>query len=224
MSDNLPKQELLLKLLNMTTAVEDNVSLIAIRKANELLKSNGWDWERLLQGKIKIVGDPWASTGAKYVPPTPEPAPSRRTAPRPSPPPPPPEPWRGQVEWHTKTPEHPYFNWDTLRYQRFEHIPSGPTCIHRTSAHIHWNPDTSLYQRTPYTPKTKPIGSTWINKFMGHCFCCGTFVDAQKGFLFKPHGRPELICTLCNSTSGTIVPLKAAKKQAASLNSILGSI
>ncbi len=62
MQDNeLPRQELLAKMLRMTTSDNDNVALVAIRKANELLRANGWDWDKLLKGKITIVEDPFKS-------------------------------------------------------------------------------------------------------------------------------------------------------------------
>lgn len=57
----LPKQELLLKMLNMTTADNDGQALVAIRKANALLASAGWTWEKLLLGKIVVVADPFAN-------------------------------------------------------------------------------------------------------------------------------------------------------------------
>lgn len=57
----LPKQVLLIKLMKMTTSTNDGEALTALRKANELLSSAGWDWERLIQQKIVIVGDPFAT-------------------------------------------------------------------------------------------------------------------------------------------------------------------
>lgn len=62
--NTLPKQDLLLKILNMTTADNDNQALVAIRKANALLRDNGWTWEKLLCGKITIVEDPFKSMTA----------------------------------------------------------------------------------------------------------------------------------------------------------------
>lgn len=59
--DNIPKQELLAKLLKMTTSDTDAEALVAIRKANALLKTSGWDWDKLLAGKIKIIADPFAT-------------------------------------------------------------------------------------------------------------------------------------------------------------------
>lgn len=89
----LPKQELLIKLLNMTTA-EDNVALVAVRKANALLSDAGWTWEQLLRGKITIVEDPFNHLDNMFAakPPTPTARPTAPPRPRaPSPPPPPPK-------------------------------------------------------------------------------------------------------------------------------------
>jgi hypothetical protein len=87
----LPKQELLIKLLNMTTA-EDNVALVAVRKANALLADAGWTWEQLLRGKITVVedpfnnlGNPFAAAGPVSRPTTPPPQPARPRAPTPPP-------------------------------------------------------------------------------------------------------------------------------------------
>lgn len=103
----LPKQDLLLKLLRLTESDTDGEALSAIRKANALLKANKWDWEKLLRGKITIIADPFAGKDAipdpvgqrtadpswakSTVPPRPQPSPppqpQRRTPYTPPPPP-----------------------------------------------------------------------------------------------------------------------------------------
>lgn len=97
-----PKQDLLAKLLRMTTSANDGEALTAIRKANALLKDNGWDWDKLLQGKIRIAADPFANLGTPYNPgtmskPPSPPRPVHRPPPppprAPTPPPPPPKPF-----------------------------------------------------------------------------------------------------------------------------------
>lgn len=114
MSEDLPKQELLLKLLKMTTSSNDGEALAAVRKANTLLTSAGWDWDKLIEGKIKVVADPFKSvetpvnrTNGRAAPPPPpppaaprQPAYQARPAPpppprQPTPPPPPPPPFNG---------------------------------------------------------------------------------------------------------------------------------
>lgn len=57
----LPRHELLLKLLKMTASTNDAEALVALRKANQLLATAGWDWDKLLSGKITVVGDPFGN-------------------------------------------------------------------------------------------------------------------------------------------------------------------
>jgi hypothetical protein len=90
MSEELSKLGLLIKVMKMTSA-EDNVALVAIRKANEMLHSEGWDWEKLLRGKVVVIGDPFQGVAApppqRSAPPPPQPPP-RAAPPRPAAPPP----------------------------------------------------------------------------------------------------------------------------------------
>lgn len=60
---DLPKQDFLLKLLNMTTSSADAEALLAIRKVNKFLQANGWTWDMLLASKIKIIADPFSGLG-----------------------------------------------------------------------------------------------------------------------------------------------------------------
>src|SRR5215831_14417055 len=94
----IPKQDLLAKLLKMSTSPNDGEALTAIRKANELLRNSGWDWDKLIAGKIKVAADPFANLAQPYnpasgngarppVPPRPQAPP--HPPPRPQPPPPP---------------------------------------------------------------------------------------------------------------------------------------
>ena len=83
--NTLPKQDLLLKILRMTTSDNDNVALNAVRRANEFLSKNGWDWDKLVNAKIRIAADPFSNlqTPQSYN------GPRHQTAPTPPPPPPP---------------------------------------------------------------------------------------------------------------------------------------
>lgn len=91
MSEALPKQVLLVKLLKMTASPNDGEALTAMRKANELLTSAGWDWDRVMAGKIVVVEDPFAAIG---TPPSSKPreahdwnpAPAAAPPPQPAPP------------------------------------------------------------------------------------------------------------------------------------------
>lgn len=63
----LAKQDLLVKILGMTTSDNDGQALVAIRKANKLLADAGWTWERLIAGKITIVQDPFNGVGDPFA-------------------------------------------------------------------------------------------------------------------------------------------------------------
>ena len=78
-STDLPKHELLLKLLKMTGSDNDAEALTAVRKANQLLLSADWTWDRLLEGKITVVGDPFGGL-QKPIPRAPNPAAPRMPA------------------------------------------------------------------------------------------------------------------------------------------------
>jgi len=103
LDSKLPKQDLLLKILRMTTSDNDNVALNAVRRANEFLSKNGWDWDKLINAKIRIAADPFSNlqTPQSYngsghrAAPTPPPRPAARPPqppPRPQAPPAPPKP------------------------------------------------------------------------------------------------------------------------------------
>lgn len=95
LSDQLPKEQLLLKLLKMTTSSNDGEALTAIRKVNSLLTDNGWDWDRFVAGKIKIVANPFVGLGTPTRPAPRTEAPGF-TPPSPPPPPPPKARYSGQ--------------------------------------------------------------------------------------------------------------------------------
>lgn len=65
--------DLLIKLLKLTASPQDNEALAAARKANAILTLAEWDWERLLRGKVTIIGDPF---GSVVAPPAQQPAPN----------------------------------------------------------------------------------------------------------------------------------------------------
>lgn len=72
--------ERLIKLLKKTMGSNDHETVMAIRMTNAFLEKKGWDWERLLHGKIKVIADPFSMV--KPIP-KPEPAPARRAPPPP---------------------------------------------------------------------------------------------------------------------------------------------
>lgn len=105
MTEDLNKLDLFIKVMKMTTA-EDGPALIAIRKANKMLADEGWDWDKLLRGKVKVIQDPF-SNGSR----TSAPAPAPKAAPRSAPPPPPqptpaPNPFGGMGKPKAPPPKH----------------------------------------------------------------------------------------------------------------------
>jgi hypothetical protein len=93
-SEELPNLGLLIKLMKLTSSSNDSEALLAVRKANEQLVKFGGDWEKLLLGKVTVIGDPFESVAAPKPtyghtaappPPTPRtPPPSTRTPPQPT--------------------------------------------------------------------------------------------------------------------------------------------
>lgn len=100
-SEDLPNLGLLIKLMRLTTSDNDSEALLAIRKANEQLLKFGGDWERLLLGKVTVIGDPFLGSVIPTPPSTAQPSYTPRpTAPqRPAPPPPPQQPTPQPSSW-----------------------------------------------------------------------------------------------------------------------------
>jgi len=72
---DIPSLSLLIKLINMSTSDNDGEALVALRKANKIVKEFG-GWEPILRGKVTVIGDPFADLTAP---------PKRETAPPPAP-------------------------------------------------------------------------------------------------------------------------------------------
>lgn len=128
--EELPKLDLFIKMMKMTDA-EDSMSLVAIRKANAMLRENGWDWDKLLRGKVKIIANPFAS-GAPNIPPI-----QTRKADAPKPPPPPPvNPWpNGQrPQPKPRAPQQPYSKPFTPPPPAV--APAGPLHFRKSSADL----------------------------------------------------------------------------------------
>lgn len=111
-----PNLDILIKCMKMTTSDNDNQALVALRAANRQVAKFGGDWETILRGKIKIIGDPFSGitmpqstprgpAGSTTVPPRPRapaasPPPRPQAQPQPQPTsqrPPPPKPFDGQM-------------------------------------------------------------------------------------------------------------------------------
>lgn len=185
----LPREELLRKLLKMTTATNDGECLTAIRKANELLRSAGWDWDKLLDGKIKIIENPFSkvatvnATRREFAPPPPKP-----TTP----------PAEGMM-W-----EYNSFDkqWDQVRDPSFrKRRPPMPG------------------SQTPnFGGGGKGHGFVRSNNYPNSCWCCGDDVAVKTGVIFNPQkdfGRGldkwQTMCEPCNQ-SGAFVPNSKAPR------------
>jgi hypothetical protein len=108
MPEELSKLDLLIKIMGMTGSDNENQALVALRKANALLKAEGWDWERLLRAKIKVVEDPFNHISRPTAAPAPK-APTWNPQPAPTwnPPPPPPRPtYQPKPQPWAKRPRH----------------------------------------------------------------------------------------------------------------------
>src|SRR3972149_3706840 len=83
----------------------------------------------------------------------------------------------------------------------------------------------------PPSPPASNVKSTRSNSFSGHCWCCGTFVPANAGWIIKPSHftssrvtKWEPICDTCNHNTSRLVLPSRAPKQNASTSSLLNSI
>lgn len=189
---------LLIKLLNLTASPTDGEALSAMRKANSKIASMGLSWDDLLLGKVTIIADPFASI----------PTPTSRN--------------------------------DTNVYQRRGSAPTvpgqpdppqptrrPPPTVAPKPSDIDWNTHLGGSGAQPRAaPRAAPPPSTKSsrsNQYSGHCWCCGTFVDATKGFIFSTHysSKYEVVCFHCNQPNVSI-PLNRAKRKKASTSAILG--
>lgn len=190
----------LIKLMGMTGSANDPEAILALRKATELLNSCGWTWESLIMGKVKVIEDPFKSvpdldpTRGRGFQPSAPPAPGRPTAaaphtgttsvpPRPAPPPPKPA-----------QPAAPAADW----------LKPKPAAA-----------KPRVYTPPPQNPAAPPgvINSSRKNQYGNDCYCCGIYVDANQGWIFKPKDFNanyrkdgwKVVCTSCNNDPMQIV-------------------
>lgn len=180
--DKLPKQDLLLKIMNMTTVAEDTVALVALRRANKLLEEAGWSWEKLLLGKIVVVADPFSNiqappkkeespySSASSIPPRPQPA-------RPKP-----------------TPQAAF----TPAFTR-------PRPIRNSAPQTDYDWGTKSPASAPSSSAGGATLGSKPNKYPGFCFCCGDHVPVTTGVVFNPKDHNSaaadkwsIACAPCN--------------------------
>lgn len=202
----IPKQELLIKLLGMTGSANDGEALVALRKATSLLDSAGWTWERLVRAKITVVADPFAQI---KTPPAADKideeninSPSRRpSAPtRCTSPPPPPRP--------RPTPAAQPASRPAPNPAAMPNSPIGGFSAGATTRS--WSAGAA--KPAPKNYSIKP------NRYEGYCFCCGTLVGQQGGFIFEPSkhnpsavSKWQIICGPCNQ--GAHIPISPVPRQ-----------
>jgi hypothetical protein len=182
MTDELPKQELLIKLLKMTTSNNDGEVLVAARKANALLQSAGWDWEKLITGKIVIVEDPFSKIDT--------PDNFARNPPRAYQPPQPPKPSAPPPPRQTQSTNPPWAQGPS-RGSPPPNVKAPPP------------PPPPKAAKVPYSDKP--------NKFTSWCFCCGDTVPSDMGFIINPSKynsrAPNKFVTICTSCNKANVPI-----------------
>lgn len=171
MAEELNKLELLIKVMKMTTATEDTVSLVALRKANAMLKAEGWDWDRLLRGKVKVISDPFGPSAVKAPPmdfgrPT-----ASSTPPRPQPAPRP-QPQPQAAPWTQAQPR------------------TGRATGANFSAQPPWP-----QQNTPNPGLAKE------NVYAGNCRGCSNYVGVRAGKVVKQGNAWKLFCVACSNKS-----------------------
>lgn len=198
-NNDLPKHELLIKMMGMTQSDNDNQALVAIRKANEVLKAAGWDWERVLRGKIKVVENPFAGKNpfeSLRTQKTPDPDDGFVMSPRPKrtasarPPKPTTNPGVGMM-WEFN---HTTWSWVAVfdpHYVPPSRRPPKPTNHPGQGRVWMWDDSVDMWVTThdpSYTTTPRPalVASTRNNLYSGHCWCCGDYVDNDAGWIFKP--------------------------------------
>lgn len=200
-SDPLPKEELLRKILNMTTSDNDGQALVAIRKANKLLFDAGWSWDKLLAGKIKIVESPFKNI----------PNPSRPA------PPPPPQPTYAEAATGR------WSGGGMAGAARSQPRPNGrapyPTSHPRPGCRWEYDAGADTWVNVPIPQPARPapppgLGLSRKNLYATGprkgCYCCGTYVANEAGFMMKPASfadfnarypdKWEIVCAPCNKT------------------------
>lgn len=175
----LPKQDLLVKLLNMTTSDAESEVLMAIRRANVLLREAGWSWDMLIHEKIKIVENPFKNLGDPIA------TRQRDGGAKPAPPPP-------QQTWRPPPPQPPPPPQHYFPYQSQALAVSG---VHNTFGghcyHCGWyqNPNEGFWFSPHKFNKNAPLGGAVI------CKSCDTFLDGKtniRDIATNPRGKPKM--------------------------------
>lgn len=109
--------------------------------------------------------------------------------------------------------------------------PPKPNSSRGTTPSQPSTPNRSGYGSTvppkPQAPRPKVPHSTFPNKYVGHCWQCGNFVDTGKGWLVRdPSGRNQFVVLCDYDNRDSSIPLRPTrtKRQKPSTSSILNGI
>lgn len=174
------KLDLLIKIMKMTAA-EEAVALVALRKANALLKAEDWDWEKLLRGKVKVFADPFGAAPTpppvNRAPPPPPPTPPRQPPPRPYAPPPP--PFRAPPP--PKQPTQPHQLKPVSVANGYDGVCGSPYKGQYSNGNL-------------ICDAVAPAGKSWAVKFppqsKWHKYCVGCHNELMKAHGFSIRGAP----------------------------------
>jgi hypothetical protein len=200
--------ERLIKLMKLAASpsANPNEAWLAFTRANEMLLSQKWDWEKLLRGKISLVADPFGPAM-----PAPMPTPHHSSAATWSPPkrPAPAAPTRQFVC------EDCYNSINANHLYQHQGKDLCVTCYTRATTNA----------KRPGPPK----GSQRTNRYSDFCFCCGDPVDANKGLLHRPpnYSGWATLCTKCDNLSkqpNFAWPTRRAKRQRVSTTNLMSGL
>lgn len=227
MSENTTSNfSLLVKLLRMTTSANDAEAIVSMRKANSVAEKFG-GWEKILLERITIIEDPFE----KLSRPTAGRATTGRTTTSNTSAPPRPH--------QQQTPPSSGFGTTAPPPQSSRPSPPQSTCLHCGNNFDsgrgygrYMNEFCSLHCSAASTTRQQPRNRLKVraNRYAGHCYCCGSFVNANEGGFFNPSVHnltaPDKYVVVCDSCdrNGTSVPSKAARKKTASTSSILNGL
>lgn len=217
---------LLIKLLNMTTVSEDNMCLVAIRKANRELQKfkkpdgSGGTWEDLLRGRVTVVADPFAS-----IPKPPQadmpPAPTRRNDYSPAGTPDPADQWyafdaaaqardaavmRAKVEAQQRQRREDAERQHRNEAHRQRQRQAEAERIQKEADAKRWQQDRYERERRAAAAKAAPSGRT--NQYKGQCRHCRRTLAPGEGDLVQVNNAWTVQCP---PTLGCLPSSKAYK-------------